>query len=120
MFRYERKGEPLLPMHRFFGRVFRSALLAGVLVSGSLLVGMAGYHWIGRLGWIDSLLNASMILTGMGPVDRMDTSGAKVFASAYALFSGVAFLTSVGVLLAPAYHRFIHHFHLDPDSELEP
>lgn len=82
-------------------------------MAGSLALGMLGYHLVAGLSWIDALVNASMILTGMGPVDEMSTVGAKLFASFYALFSGVAFLTIVAVLLAPAVHRFLHRFHLD-------
>jgi len=118
--RFERWHEPLLPRAAYVSRLMRSALAAGSLIAGSLLIGMLGYHWVGRLGWLDSFLNASMILTGMGPVDRMVRPAAKLFASFYALFSGVAFLTSVGVLLAPVFHRFIHRFHLAEDPEAEP
>lgn len=82
-------------------------------MAGSLALGVLGYHIVAGLSWLDSLVNASMILTGMGPVDAMTTDGAKLFASFYALFSGVAFLTIVAVLLAPAVHRFLHRFHLD-------
>lgn len=82
-------------------------------MSGSLALGVLGYHLVAGLSWIDALVNASMILTGMGPVNEMSTVGAKLFASFYALFSGVAFLTIVAVLLAPAVHRFLHRFHLD-------
>jgi len=80
---------------------------------------MIGYHLVAGLSWIDALVNASMILTGMGPVDQMTSVGAKLFASFYALFSGVAFLTSVAVLLAPAVHRFLHRFHLDLAGDAE-
>ena len=117
---YERLHQPLLPRRLFLGRLARSGITAGALIGASLLIGVAGYHTIGHLGWIDSLLNASMILTGMGPVDRMESDAAKVFASAYALFSGVAFLTIVGLLMAPVVHRFLHRFHLesgDDDSD---
>jgi len=93
------------------------AILSGALILFSLAVGVIGYHAIGGLPWVDSILNASMILTGMGPVDPMRTAAAKLFASAYAIFSGVAFLTSVGVLLAPLFHRFLHHFHLEVEGE---
>ena len=113
MIEFEHSGEPLLPLGRFWGRLLRGALAGGALIGSSLLIGVLGYHAIGRLGWVDSILNAAMILTGMGPVDRMDTTAAKLFASAYALFSGVAFLTSVGVLFAPVVHRFMHRFHLE-------
>ena len=82
-------------------------------MAGSLALGVLGYHLLGGLSWLDALVNASMILTGMGPVDGIPTVAGKLFASFYALFSGVAFLTIVAVLLAPAVHRFLHRFHLD-------
>jgi len=88
-------------------------------VSGSLALGVLGYHLIAGLSWIDAVVNAAMILTGMGPVNEMTTVGAKLFASFYALFSGVAFLTIVAVLLAPAVHRFLHRFHLDLAGDAE-
>ena len=88
-------------------------------MSGSLALGVLGYHLVAGLSWIDALVNASMILTGMGPVNEMTTVGAKLFASFYALFSGVAFLTIVAVLLAPAVHRFLHRFHLDLAGDAE-
>ena len=78
-----------------------------MILSFSIGIGTAGYHIFGKLPWLDSFLNASMILTGMGPVDHLDTNGGKWFAAFYALFSGVAFLTFVGVLFAPIYHRFL-------------
>jgi len=82
-------------------------------VAGSLGLGVLGYHLLGGLSWLDALVNASMILTGMGPVNEIATVAGKLFAAFYALFSGVAFLTIVAVLLAPAVHRFLHRFHLD-------
>ena len=110
---YEKKGQKLLPWPKFFRRMTFSALLASGIVAGALLAGILGYHAIASLGWIDSLLNASMILTGMGPVDPMKTDSAKIFASAYALFSGVVFLSAVGVVVAPIFHRILHKFHMD-------
>lgn len=112
---YEKKGEKLLPWPRFFRRMALSAMVAAGIVSAALGVGIAGYHSIAGLGWIDAILNASMILTGMGPVDPMTTTAAKLFASGYALFSGVVFLSAVGVVLAPIFHRVLHKFHLDED-----
>ena len=114
--------EPLPPRGEFLRRVRQGLVLGGSLIGGSLALGVLGYHAFAGLSWIDSLLNASMILTGMGPVDRLVTPQAKLFASAYALFSGVAFLTSVGVLAAPVVHRFLHRFHLDilADDDDEP
>ena len=84
-----------------------------LLVLGALFLGVAGYHWFARLGWIDALLNASMILGGMGPVDVLTTPAAKVFASAYALFSGLVFIATMGILFAPIMHRVLHAFHMD-------
>ncbi len=115
-FMYERMGEKLLPWPRFLRRMVLSALLSAGVVSVALFAGILGYHAIAGLGWIDSLLNASMILTGMGPVDPMRSDSAKVFASAYALFSGVVFLSAMGVLIAPVFHRFLHKFHLDDQN----
>lgn len=116
LFEFEHREEPLLPLDKFWSRLVRSVLWGTVLIGGSLLLGVLGYHWIAGLGWVDSILNASMILTGMGPVDHMDGAAPKLFASAYALFSGVAFLSSVGVLLAPVVHRLMHRFHFDADD----
>lgn len=113
---FEARGEPLLPLDRFWNRLRRGAIFGFGLIGGSLLLGVLGYHVLGRLGWIDSLLNASMILAGMGPVDPLPTDAAKIFASAYAIFSGVMFLTSVGILFAPVAHRFMHRFHLGEDG----
>jgi hypothetical protein len=116
---FEHRHEPLLSRDRFLARLARSAIVAVVVVFGSLGLGIAGYHWIARLAWIDAVLNASMILTGMGPVDPMTTTSGKLFASAYALFSGVAFLSSVGIFVVPIAHRFLHHFHLEIEERAE-
>jgi hypothetical protein len=87
--------------------------MIGLLLLGfSLAIGMLGYHFLENLSWIDSLLNASMILGGMGPVAPLQTDGGKIFASFYAIYSGVILLASVGILIAPIFHRFLHHFHL--------
>lgn len=89
--------------------------LTAAIVAVSLLAGTLGYHLIAGLGWIDALLNASMILTGMGPVDPMKDTASKLFASAYALFSGVVFLSAVAILLSPILHRIVHAFHIDDE-----
>jgi hypothetical protein len=114
---FERKRDKLLPWPRFVGRLALSFLLTVTIVVTALLVGVLGYHFIVRLTWIDALLNASMILTGMGPVAPMTDTASKVFASAYALFSGVVFLSAVGIVLAPVFHRILHKFHLDDADE---
>jgi hypothetical protein len=87
-----------------------------IIVVVALSVGIAGYHFIAGLPWIDALLNASMILTGMGPVDTMKTNAAKIFASAYALFSGVVFISMMGLLLSPIAHRVLHKFHVSDED----
>jgi hypothetical protein len=114
---YEHKDEPLLNKEKFTQRLWRNILLAALLIAISLLVGMGGYHYFGELPWIDSFLNASMILTGMGPVDRMNCEAGKLFAAFYSLFSGIAFLTTIGVILAPLLHRGMHKFHISNDNE---
>jgi hypothetical protein len=115
----ERRHQPLLPAHQFRRRLISYGVLASSLIAFSLGIGMIGYRVFAGLSWIDALLNASMILTGMGPVNPMTTVAAKLFASAYAIFSGVAFLTSFGVLAAPMFHRFLHRFHLEVANEDE-
>ncbi len=110
---FERRTDPLLPRSKFVRRVARHGFLAFALISVSLAVGIAGYHFLEGLGWIDSTVNAAMILGGMGPVNELHTVAGKLFASAYALFSGIVFLAAVGVLFAPVFHRFLHKFHLD-------
>ena len=96
-----------------FARTLGAASLLLIIALG---LGVIGYHVVAKLGWIDALLNASMILTGMGPVAILATDAAKLFASAYALFSGVVFLTVTGIVLGPVVHRVLHRFHLE-DSE---
>jgi hypothetical protein len=91
--------------------------LASGLLFFSLLIGVVGYMHFYQLNWIDALLDASMILTGMGPVSIAKSDGAKIFASFYALYSGIAFLTSVAVIFAPVLHRFLHKFHLDLEDD---
>lgn len=113
---FEHKSEKLVPVATFARRMALSFLLLFAVLTAALGLGMAGYHHYADLPWIDSLLNASMILTGMGPIDPMPTDSAKLFASAYALFSGVIFLSSIGLLLAPVFHRILHKFHLDEDG----
>jgi hypothetical protein len=110
---YEPRSHPLLSRAKFIRRVGCHALIALVFVAVALGIGVLGYHWLGHLNWIDSLLNASMILGGMGPVDPLQSNAAKVFASCYALFSGLAFIGIAGVMLAPFAHRMLHRFHLE-------
>lgn len=114
---FEHRHQPLLARRLFLGRVGRSMIAFTIIVTLSLACGAIGYRVAADLSWVDALLNAAMILTGMGPVDRMTTDGGKLFAAGYALFSGVAFLSSVGVLAAPVVHRFLHRFHVERGRE---
>ena len=111
---YEHRTEPLLSTAKFLRRLGRHGLVAFGVMIGGLGIGVLGYHIFAHLSWIDSLLNASMILAGMGPVgDPLPTNTAKIFASCYALFSGLAFIGIVSVLLAPFVHRMLHRIHAE-------
>jgi len=110
---FEHRTSPLLPRAQFYKRVLRYTGFSFLLIGISLGIGVAGYHFINHLSWLDALVNAAMILTGMGPVDPLVNDGAKWFASIYSIFSGVVFLSTVAVFLAPIAHRFLHQFHLD-------
>src|ERR1035437_1511530 len=110
---FERKSEPIASRSRFIKRMAACFGVSLAMIAISLGIGICGYHWTARLSWLDSLLNASMILGGMGPVDRLDNPAAKLFASAYAIFSGLMFISVMGVILAPVLHRLMHKFHLD-------
>jgi hypothetical protein len=109
---YEHHKQPLASKKTFVRRLTRNILVAMGILFISLGIGVFGYHFLEGLSWIDALLNASMILGGMGPVNPLQTSAGKIFASFYALYSGVVLLASVGVLAAPIFHRFMHRFHL--------
>lgn len=113
----EHHKKPLLSRKEFISRQIKYICFSFIILLFSIGIGVIGYHFFGKLSWIDSFLNASMILTGMGPVDHLETDGGKIFAAFYALFSGVAFLTFVAVLFAPIYHRFLHKFHLEIEDK---
>ncbi|MCC6567918.1 MAG: hypothetical protein IT315_01635 [Anaerolineales bacterium] len=113
---YERHRQPLASRKVFASRIMRNGLIGLLLVFFSLIVGMLGYRFTEHLSWIDSLLNASMILSGMGPVNPVQTNAGKFFASFYALYSGIVPLAAAGVLAAPIFHRFLHHFHLEDEK----
>jgi hypothetical protein len=114
---FEHHKQPLASQSEFAQRMVRFGLLAAGVILFSLGLGMLGYHYYESLSWIDSLLNASMILGGMGPVNTLQTNAGKVFASFYALYSGIILLASVGVLATPIFHRFLHYFHLELEDD---
>jgi len=112
-------GEPMASDAVYHMRLLSSAGITLLLLAGSLSLGIAGYHWVvGVPRWVDCIQCASMIMGGMGPVDPQPTTDAgKLFASFYAIYSGVMLLASVGVLLSPGLHRILHRFHLPTDDE---
>jgi hypothetical protein len=114
---YERHHEPLIPREEYLRRIARSGGSAAAAVLAALFLGVSGYHWIEGLPWVDSILNAAMILGGMGPVAELRTTAGKLFAAAYALFSGLMFIVVAGLLFAPVIHRFLHKFHLEGGRE---
>jgi len=112
---YEKHNEHLLSRAQFARRVFAHWVISIAVVVVALFIGMAGYHCLAALGWVDSFLNASMILGGMGPVDPLPTTAAKLFAGTYALFAGLVFIGVSGLVLAPFLHRLMHHFHIEDE-----
>jgi hypothetical protein len=114
---FEHRRQQLLTRRAFLFRLGRFALAAFLLVVASWGIGILGYRAFEGMSWMDATLNAAMILGGMGPVDPLKTDAGKLFASVYALFSGIVFLVAVGVLIAPILHRFMHQFHLEADKE---
>jgi hypothetical protein len=110
---FERRNEKLAPRSVFIKRLLVAELFALGLIAVALMIGIAGYHFIAGFGWIDSLLEASMILGGMGPIKELPNDTAKVFASIYALFSGLVFIGLMGIVLGPVVHRIMHKFHVD-------
>ena len=110
---FEHKTQPLLPLKGFFQRSVMHLLVSFLILAFCLLVGVAGYHFIAHAKWLDAFHNACMILSGMGPVIQIDEKGGKWFSSLYALFSGVIFITNIGIILAPAAHRIFHILHLE-------
>ena len=110
---YESMHQPLASMRRYVWRLLTSFVIAMLLVGASLMVGMAGYAQFEGMRWIDAFLNASMILSGMGPADQLKTDAGKLFAGFYALYSGLVIVLASGIILAPVVHRILHRFHVD-------
>jgi hypothetical protein len=116
---FEQRKKPLLPRRAFYVRMVRSLALALAITLVSLSIGMVGYHGFEGLSWLDAFHNAAMILSGMGPVAPIQTTAGKLFAGCYALYSGLALLSTLAVIIAPIFHRFLHRFHLETDLNEE-
>ncbi|HEX3130848.1 MAG TPA: hypothetical protein VH394_26170 [Thermoanaerobaculia bacterium] len=114
---YEKRTEPLLSRREFALRLAWHGGVSLALIAGSLLMGATGYHVTEGLAWLDAMLNAAMILTGMGPVTPLRHVSGKLFATFYALYSGVAFLAITGLLVAPVAHRLLHRLHVDESED---
>lgn len=110
---YEHKSEPIAIRSVFYKRVLTHFLWTLLILSVCLFIGIIGYKYTGPMSWIDAIHNSSMILGGMGPVITIETFWGKIFSSFYALFSGVVFITNIGVLIAPIAHRFFHKMNLE-------
>ena len=110
---FEARNKKLLPRKEFYRRLGRHAAMGVAVIVGSLLIGMTGYHVFEKLSWIDAFVNAAMILSGMGPVATLQTDAGKLFAGCYALYSGIALISVLGIIFAPVIHRFLHKFHLE-------
>jgi hypothetical protein len=115
--RYESKHQPLLSRQAFARRLARNFAAALVLIGVSLIGGMIGYHYLEGMTWIDAFANASMILSGMGPLGTLQTWDGKLFAGLYALYSGLALVLATGIVFAPVVHRMLHRFHLEDDKK---
>ena len=113
---FERKHEKLASISAFARRMAASVFLAASLIFVALCIGIIGYHYIAGFDWIDSVLEASMIQGGMGPINMLPNPEAKLFAAGYALFSGLVFIAIMGIMLAPVTHRMLHKFHIDEDD----
>ena len=113
---FEHRNEPPVPRAAFIRRFLRHAAVALGLIGVSLLLGMAGYHFLEGLSWLDGFLNAAMLLGGMGPVDALRTPAGKLFAGFYALYAGLLFITVTGLLAAPVAHRLLHRFHWEAEN----
>jgi len=115
--RFERRAEPLASAEVFRGRLIRSGTTGLVLVAVSLVAGMLGYEYFEDLSILDAFVNASMILSGMGPLHDPHTAGGKLFAGIYALYSGFAVLVIAAITFAPVIHRAMHRFHIETDED---
>jgi hypothetical protein len=116
---FEHRTDPLLPWSAFLRRLATSTILGLSLILISLAVGMAGYHGFESLPWLDAFVNAAMILSGMGPLAQPQTNSGKLFAGLYALYSGLAVVMIAGIIFAPVVHRFLHHIHVEKNTEDE-
>ncbi|MFM8745151.1 MAG: hypothetical protein ACKOED_00555 [Aestuariivirga sp.] len=120
LYKFEKRAEPLASREVFYGRLGRNARWALAVVAASLLIGTGGYRFFEGMAWIDAFANAAMILSGMGPLGTLSSTGGKLFASFYAIASGLLLFVIAGLMLLPVYHRILHHFHVDDEEDGQP
>lgn len=113
---FEHHHEKLLPRRLFLRRLAKYALISLGIIVISLVVGMIGYNVLEGFSWVDSFLNAAMLMGGMGPVSALHTDGGKIFAGIYAMYCGIVELVAIAIFAAPIFHRFLHHFHLESEN----
>jgi hypothetical protein len=114
--RFERSGQPLASRRKFASRMLIAVILWMVLTTAGLVIGIAGYAGLEGMAFVDAFVNAAMILSGMGPVDVLKTTGGKIFAGSYAIMSGLIIVIATGVVLAPIFHRVLHRFHVEAED----
>ena len=112
-FMYEHRKQPLASKATFYRRIVKNIIIALFIIAVCLAIGTVGYYYTADMSWINAFHNASMILSGMGLVDKVESDAGKLFSSFYALFSGIAFITNIGIILAPALHRLFHRLHVE-------
>jgi len=117
LFNFESKHQRLLSWGAFLWRLFIHFVAASSFIGVSLFAGMIGYHHFENMAWIDAFANAAMILSGMGPLSPLNTWNGKLFAGFYALYSGLAVIVAMGIILGPVVHRMLHRFHLQSVNE---
>jgi hypothetical protein len=113
---FERLSEPLATRQVFAGRLVRSIVMGSLIVTAALFAGMAGYHVFEGLSWIDSFVNASMILSGMGVLAAPVSVEGKLFAGLYAIFCGLVLIAATAIMFTPVIHRFLHRMHIDDED----
>jgi hypothetical protein len=114
---YENRSQPPISQRQFVRRLTVHGWYSLQLIGASLLIGMAGYHWLARESWVDAFLDTSMLLGGMGPVGNLPTTAAKIFAGCFALYAGLVFLAVSILLLTPVFHRVLHKFHWEVSAK---
>lgn len=114
---FESKHQPILSRERFARRLGGSIVVAILLIGLSLAAGMVGYHHFEGMDWIDAFANAAMILSGMGPLGPLQTWGGKLFAGIYAIYSGLALIVAISIVMAPVLHRVLHRFHVETEEK---